>query len=246
MEPAVYHRMAELEADHWWFVGRRRVLHPLLRRITGHRSSASILDAGCGTGGNLAFLARFGELSAFEFNADARRMAADRHVCPVAVGHLPDVVPDAPKQYDVITLLDVLEHLDDDTAALSALGARLTTDGAILITVPAMQALWSAHDEAHHHKRRYAKAQLRETIEAAGLRVESISHMNCFLFPLAAATILLKRLAGNRSANDAPINPALNRILLAVFGWERFLIDRNLLPFGLSLVAIARPSRASA
>ena len=132
-----------------------------------------ILEAGCGTGGNLAMLARFGRVSAFEPDGDARHAARAKSTADIRDGRLPDQVPFQPETFDLVAMLDVLEHIDDDVAGLRALCATLQRGGQVLVTVPAFPFLWSRHDELHHHKRRYRKRGLVAAAEAAGLEVLS-------------------------------------------------------------------------
>ncbi|MEM7742385.1 MAG: class I SAM-dependent methyltransferase [Pseudomonadota bacterium] len=237
MDPAVYQRMAEHEEQHWWFRGRRAVLKALLDRLD-LPPEAKVLEAGCGSGGNLPLLATYGELDAFEYDRGARQAASARRIASVVPGALPDNLPSG-GPYDLIALLDVLEHLEDDVASIKALARRLTRTGSILITVPAGPWLWSQHDDTHHHFRRYTQTGLNEVITAAGLEVQQIGKMNSLLFPLAVAQRLWLRFAkSGRDADELP-PPWLNKTLEATFKGERHLVGRVPMPFGLSLWAIA-------
>ncbi|MEM6621067.1 MAG: class I SAM-dependent methyltransferase [Pseudomonadota bacterium] len=237
MDRAVYDRMAENEAEHWWFTGRRAVLGALLDRLD-LKPSSTILEAGCGSGGNLQLLSRYGHLDAFEYDDTARAEAEAKGVTAVASGGLPnDLPPGGP--WDLIALFDVLEHIEDDCASLVALGDRLCDDGRILITVPAAQWLWSHHDEAHHHFRRYSRRSLRSVISDAGLRVLGIGNFNTLLFPLAVAQRLAQRISGSEAPADARPAQWMNASLQTVFSSERYLVGRIPLPVGLSLWAVA-------
>lgn len=239
MDRAVYDRMAEAEAEHWWFRGRRAVLQSVIETRCTLPTGARILDAGCGTGGNLEMLSKFGDLDAFEFDADARAMAAAKGVAHVAFGALPDAIDAPDGSYDLIGLFDVLEHIEDDHGSLVTLGRKLKPEGSLLISVPAMPWLWSEHDVSHHHKRRYTRSSLSRVIEAAGLDVEVISYFNTLLFPLAVAQRVGQRITLSNKPADAMPPPWLNASLGAVFAAERHLAGRVPLPFGLSLFAIA-------
>jgi SAM-dependent methyltransferase len=235
--------MGAHETEHWWFIGRRAVLDQLIRTTIALPQGARILEAGCGTGGNLAMLAGFGLLDAFELDEEARQVANARGLADVRPGVLPDGIDAEPGRYDLVALLDVLEHIDDDRAALRALGRTLTPTGRLLISVPAMPWLWSHHDEIHHHKRRYTRTTLGSVVEDAGLRVHSIGHFNTLLFPVAVAQRLLQRVTGRESTADELPPPALNAVLRTVFRVERHVVGRVPLPVGLSLYAIAGPAR---
>ena len=238
MDRAVYARMGAEEAEHWWFRGRRAVLEALITRYCDLPEQARVLEAGCGTGGNLAMLARYGQLDAFEYDADARLAAAAKGIVPVAEGALPDGVPAPDGAYDLIALFDVLEHIEDDRASLVTLGAKMAPGGRILISVPAMPWLWSSHDEIHHHFRRYTRASLGAVIDAAGLRAEKIGYFNTLLFPLAMAQRLGQRLTGHDTPADKMPAPWLNASLGAVFRAERHLAGRVPMPVGLSAYAV--------
>jgi SAM-dependent methyltransferase len=238
MERTVYDRMNELESNHWWFVGRRRIIAALIGRFLPKGGTARILEAGCGSGGNLAMLGSLGTVDAFEFDADARQHAIEKSGLDVRYGALPDDLPFEDRRYDLIGLFDVLEHVEADTASLAALAGRLSDKGVILVTVPAFPFLWSRHDERHHHFRRYTRKTLAEVAAKAGLKVRYSSYFNFFLFPAAVATRALKRLTGSETPDDSMPSGWVNAILTRVFGAERHLAGRLRLPFGLSLAAV--------
>lgn len=238
MDRAAYASLNALEGEHWWFVARRRLINHLIARHIRLPAAARILEAGCGTGGNLALLAAHGKVDALEYDAEARGIAAARGAARVAPGRLPDAIGFGDTTYDLIVLLDVLEHIDEDGATLAALKARLAPGGRILLTVPASPWLWSEHDVLHHHKRRYSSAALDSVAHEAGLQIVQRGHFNSLLFPVAAVTRLFQRVARRPAAPDGqPIGP-VNAMLREVFALERHLLGRLRLPFGLSLYAI--------
>lgn len=240
MDAAYYEQYARVEDEHWWFRARRRIVARVLDGL-GLPPDARLLEAGCGTGGNLPLLARYGTLDAFEIDDRARELAGARGVVPVRAGALPDRVPfDGP--YDAILLLDVLEHVEDDAAALAALHARLRVGGHLVLTVPAFMLLWSRHDVVNHHFRRYRRGALLARLRGAGFTVPHATYFNATLFPPIAAVRLLNRLRGVEGGSDADAlpGPALNRLLEGVFAAERFWVPQGRLPFGVSLLAVAR------
>ncbi len=240
MERRVYARMGEVEDRHWWFVARRRILAAVLERSALLAKPARVLEAGCGTGGNLGMLSRFGPVSAFEPDEAARGNALRHNRFDIRAGALPDRAPFAGERFDLVAMLDVLEHLDDDEGALRALAERLAPGGLVLVSVPAYAFLWSRHDMTHHHKRRYTRASLLAVTRAAGLEPVRAGYFNTLLFPLIVARRLLGRLLGLKGDDDALPPLWLNRLLGAVFAFERRLVGRVRLPFGVSLLMLAR------
>jgi SAM-dependent methyltransferase len=237
MERSVYDRMNDLEARHWWFAARREVIAALIER---HAQSPDtrILEAGCGSGGNLALLGRYGQVDAFEYDDIARAHACEKSGLDIRPGALPEAIPFEGKRYDLIGLFDVLEHVEADQASLAALASRLEDGGRLLVTVPALPMLWSAHDERHHHFRRYTRKSLAKAAQAAGLKVTYTSYFNMFLFPLAVAARLAKAITRSNTPDDALPPRWLNAALRRVFAAERYLVGRLRLPVGLSLVAV--------
>lgn len=240
MERIVYDRMAELDTRHWWYRARREVLAALIARAVKPPKGARILEIGCGTGHNLGMLGQFGDVDAIELDEAARDVASARLGRPVLGARLPGLegVPEA--SYDMVALLDVLEHVEQDRESLASIAKRLKPGGAILITVPAFQWMWSAHDVVNHHQRRYSKRSLRAAIADAGLKADFVGYFNSILFPLAAAARLAGRLTGNQESDDKLPPGPINAVFETLFGLERHAIAR--LPFtpGVSIAAIVR------
>lgn len=240
MELAAYHSLRDQQDRHWWFVGRRRIVAQLIRRFVPLPATARVLEAGCGYGGNLAMLETFGAVDAFEFDDAARAHAAALSRRRVTYGKLPHHIGFTGERFDLIAMLDVLEHIDDDVGSLRSLRDRLAPDGSLLLTVPAVPWLWSDHDVLHQHKRRYTRRLLRQRLDQAGFEVAGIGYFNSLLFPLALVQRLAARLTGGGAGDhDAPAEP-LNAILAAIFSAEQALLGRIPFPIGLSLFAVAR------
>ncbi len=241
MERVAYQNMADHEETHWWFAGRRAFLANLIEReFAGRAGGLSILEAGCGSGGNLALLADYGAVDAFEMDEDARARAISKGLARVLPGELPHKIPQKDGKYDLVALFDVLEHIDQHRETLEALGGKLADGGRILITVPAMPWLWSQHDIRHHHKRRYTAETLRAVIDEAGLAIGDLGYFNALLFPLALADRAFTKMTGKDRQGDDKPPEMLNQFLYSVFALERYFVGAGVhAPFGLSLYAVA-------
>jgi SAM-dependent methyltransferase len=239
MERIVYQQMAELDERHWWYRARRLVLAELIRREVGPSAGCDILELGCGTGHNFAMLGSFGKVDGLELDDEARAFSEKRLGRAVMAAPLPELAGVADRHYDLVGAFDVIEHIEDDAAALQSIAAKLKPGGKFLMTVPAHQWMWSPHDVVNHHKRRYSTRSLRRLIEASPLQLNKIGYFNSLLFPIAVAARTASKLAATRN-NDMSLPPApLNKFMEAVFGAERYLIGRVPLPPGLSLFALA-------
>jgi SAM-dependent methyltransferase len=245
MERIVYDRMAELDSRHWWYRARREILARVIERYARPPEGARILEIGCGTGHNLDMLGRFGTVDAVEMDDAAREVASARLGRPAKMAMLPGLEGVDRGVYDLVALLDVLEHVEEDRASLASIAERLKPGGRILLTVPAHPWMWSAHDVVNHHKRRYTKNGFRETLEAAGLRIELLSYFNSLLFPLAAAARLAGRVTGKEDSDDTLPPAPLNKAFEFLFGLERYAIGRMPFSPGVSLVAVVSPGASS-
>ncbi len=235
MDPELERRTLAAEDGHWWYRGRRAIVLEAARRSLGVDPRPRILDAGCGGGAVLAELARLGTAVGLEPSATSRERALARGGGEVLDGGL-EALPFADDEFDLALTLDVLEHLDDDRAALAELRRVVRPGGALVVTVPAHPRLWSRHDELNHHRRRYTRASLRAAATGGGWAVARLTHFNSLLLPAAA----LARRFDRGDGLEIPPAP-LNRALELPLGLERRAIAAGLsLPFGLSLLAELR------
>lgn len=239
MDRAVYERMAKNQAHHWWFAARREILATL---ISGLPRPQRILEVGCGTGANLEMLTRFGTVTGLELDDGARAHA--KATCPAAhilPGALPDGLPALDEgPFDLVCMFDVLEHIEDDRAALAALARHVAPQGSLLVTVPAYQWMFGAHDRAHHHHRRYSGRRLEQVARDAGYTVTRKGHFNSLLFPLAGAQRAAAALGLARGPSDEPPPPLVNEVLRWTFALERRLLDSPLCRVGLSAWVLLR------
>jgi SAM-dependent methyltransferase len=238
MDRIVYDRMAAHDSTHWWYRARRDILADYLTRYGALPKDAKILEIGCGTGHNLPMLAEFGGIDAIEIDPAAREIASERLGKPVGGAPLPEL-PGVPRaHYDLIAVLDVVEHIEDDVAALKAMADCLAPGGKILIAVPAHAWLWSAHDVVNHHHRRYSK---QSAIKTAGLKPEKLGYFNSLLFPLAAAARIAGRMTGRDDSDDSPPPKLVNALFEKIFRLERHLVGRVPMTPGVSIVTLAVP-----
>jgi SAM-dependent methyltransferase len=228
------------EDRHWWYRGRRRVLDVALDGM--HLSpDARVLDAGCGSGRNMVELRHYGQVTGIELSSTSVQAARERHVGEVFEGSVLDM-PFADDSFDLAVSLDVVEHLEDDVAALRELRRVVAPGGRLLVTVPAYQWLWSRHDVINHHHRRYSRGTLVGAAEQAGWICQSTTHFNAFLLPLAIGMRAVEFFSrnGEGSSLDLWIPPTpLNRGLQQPLNLEAGLIGRGVrIPAGLSLLAL--------
>lgn len=232
--------MLARDEDHWWFRGRRRIVNRELERLSLPRD-ARLLDAGCGSGRTLDDLSRFGRVEGLDISASAVRATYGRHhdVWLADIQHTP--LPD--RCFHVVTCLDVLEHVPDDRRALSELLRVTRPGGTIVVTVPAYPSLWSSHDVANEHFRRYRRTSLRCLAAEVGCELVRDTHFNALLLAPIALVRRARRPERRRARrSDLELTPQrLNRVLeLPLRAEARFLAAGGRLPFGLSLLLVLR------
>ena len=239
MERVVYQQMAELDDRHWWYRARRKIIAELIRRYARPHVEAQVLEIGCGTGHNLAMLAGFGHVDGLELDDEARALSEKRLGRAIMSSPLPELADVADRHYDLIGAFDVIEHIEDDSAAIASIAKKLKPGGKFVMTVPAHQWMWTAHDVVNHHKRRYSRGSLKALLERSPMKLEKIGYFNSLLFPLAIAERAASKLRDREDA-DVKLPPAaLNAVLETIFAAERHLVGRLPLTPGLSLFAIA-------
>ncbi|MBI5901335.1 MAG: class I SAM-dependent methyltransferase [Rhodocyclales bacterium] len=237
MDSEVHLRMARDQGVLWWFVARRAILRKLIG--TSVPNTATILEIGCGTGGNLPMLAEFGQVCGIESDPTARAIAASQQPkIEILSGALPDALPLGNRKFDLICLLDVLEHVEADGNALRVSRSHLAPGGRLILTVPAYQWMYGPHDVVHHHFRRYNARSVRRLAEASAFKVRYVGYFNTLVFPIAAPLRLAERLFPVLHASDSMPPPPINRLLKLAFGLERFVLPHLPMPFGLSVMAI--------
>lgn len=235
MEIETYNDLDIYEETHWWYKGRRRIIESFLQRYCP--KGARALDIGAGTGYNTLLLERYAQkVFALEPAKAAINLFKNKNVTIFRS----DLISFAsPLQFDLITLFDVLEHIEDDNAALMKIRGLVSCGGKVILTIPALPLLWSKHDEVHHHFRRYTKQTLQHVAEKAGFSITRMTYFNFYLFPV----ILIVRIAGRffgkkRDSDFRHLPPRINTFLAWVFGSEHYLLRFLNIPFGVSLICV--------
>ncbi|MBI3941446.1 MAG: class I SAM-dependent methyltransferase [Chloroflexi bacterium] len=250
MKEEIYQLTYELEQTYWWYVARRKIvtaqLAALLKAPVGSTAALPrILDYGCGTGLNLTYFAKLGEVCGVDISPTAIEFCRERGLTQVAMIGAQEELCANPfgQPFDVVTMLDVLEHIPADACRLQQIGTWLKPGGLLMVTVPAFEFLWSGEDYVSQHLRRYSGRNLARLFRQAGYEIVKLSYFNTLLFPAQVATILWKRLCSPRSmyqSNLAPLRPDLNFLLTRIMSFEALLLHRHNLPFGGSILCCAR------
>jgi len=247
MQQHTYSIMHRVEETHWWFVGRRKIIESFLKPVCvglkskkPARESLNILDVGCGTGANLEMLSQFGNAEGVDVSTEALEFCRRRGLQQVKQGAA-EALPYENNSFDLVTGLDVVEHLDDDVAGLKEMRRVLRADGRTVLFVPAFMFLWGVQDDISNHRRRYTMAGLKEAVRKAGFEIERASYVNLSFFAPILFGRLLMRATGLRPASENNITiGALNAALGKLFGAERFLLRHLNFPFGVSIICVAR------
>ena len=246
MDRIAYATFAKLEDSHFWFVSRRRIFFDLLDRELRGESALRVLEVGCGAGGMLGPLQRYGTVHGLDIDRDYVQYCAQRGFQRVLCGsgyELP--FPDA--SFDLVCLFDTIEHIPEEQLAMAEIARVLKPGGRVFFSVPAYQWLWSQNDKIAHHCRRYTACRLRLALQSAGLAVRRMSYFNAFLLPLIVPAILLQKLRErfgklpdgyNNTSVQMP--SLLNRMFTAVMSSERWFLRWLSFPVGHSLLCIAK------
>ncbi|MDQ6775801.1 MAG: class I SAM-dependent methyltransferase [Actinomycetota bacterium] len=250
MEETANRQFVELERTHFWFVGRRRIFFHLLdRELAGH-TGLTVLDVGCGAGGMLEPLSRYGDVTGVDTSAELVELCHQRGFGNVEVGSAYELPADS-GSVDLITLFDTIEHVRDDVRVLCECRRALAPGGLVFISTPAYQFLYANNDRVAHHERRYTALRLRRKLGAAGLEPVQVTYFNTLLFPAILPAVLAKKVRerfsdpGDETNLSHSLPPLVNRALAATMGGERHLLARFSMPFGHSIIAMARGPGAS-
>jgi len=248
MEEQVYQQFLELEKNHWWFQGRRRVYIGLLKAHLGNNTRGKALDLGCGLGGFLPDLHKLGyDVYAADTDLTSLKHCRERGFGNVLLSDSYSL-PFADDSFDLITLFDAIEHIEDDHRAMREVARVLKPGGKVIISVPAYAFLFANNDRVAQHYRRYNRPGVRALYQQAGLEVERNTHTNVLLFPLILPSVLIIKLLekmidreqkAGHSNLSWPIPRWLNAILYRIFASELVFSRHFDWPLGHSIAAIA-------
>lgn len=242
MDATEQDRMKRMEEEYWWHVGRRYLIRRTLEHYLGERGSIDILDVGCGSGRNLKLLEQFGTVHGVEPEGPGLEVCRAEGLTNVVAG-LADAVPFEDESFDLVTSLDVLEHLDDDEAGLREIHRVLRPNGFALITVPAYRFLWSVHDEALGHRRRYVASEIHSLLNRTGFTAVRRTYAISFALPAILAFRIAQGLfppLHERGASYVEVGAGPNWLLTQALKFESRLLGRMDLPVGASILALAR------
>ena len=236
MDEAIYEELFAVEEEHWWFRGRRAVIHALFEHARSERDGVDYLDIGCGSGRNIDEFAR-GPAIGTEFAPDAVEVARRRGVdCRQADAQ---ALPFDDARFGIVSAFDVIEHVPDDRAAFGEARRVIRPGGTMVVTVPAYQWLWSQHDETHGHKRRYTRKRLVAVAESAGWNTRFATYFNTLLLPPIALVRAFRRGEGSDTTDYSLTGRRLNELLTVPMRAEAQLIRRGVrLPAGVSIGAV--------
>ena len=251
MQQHTYAIMRRVEESHWWFVGRRQIIRSFLERLfrdlrancagQGEKGSAiNILDVGCGTGANLEMLSQFGRAQGVDVSAEALSFCQARGLEQVKLGAA-EALPYDDNSFELVTGLDVVEHLDDDLAGLKEMRRVLRPGGRALLFVPAFMFLWGVQDDISNHRRRYTLKDLKRVVREAGFEVERATYVNISFFAPILFGRLFMRATGLRPESENNITIGfLNGVLGKLLAAERSPLRYLNFPFGVSIICVAR------
>lgn len=241
-------KMANMESEYWWHIGKRHLVKALIKRHFGHKNDLNILDVGCGTGALAKFLTDFGSVTGFDMSAEAVEFCKSKGLNNVFVQDV-STLEEAKhsKKFNLIVALDFLEHVQDDILVMQKIREMLSEDGLLFVNVPAHKFLWSEHDEALEHKRRYHRLELTKKLNDAGFNIVSNSYFVTAISPL----IILYRAWGNIFGKSAYpktsyvlLPKKLNDFFVTLLKIETWVLLKTFIPFGVTLNVVARKNKS--
>lgn len=241
MNKEFYRKFFEVQKKHWWFVSKKKIVLDFIDRYVSTNDNHKILDIGCGSGLMLNALEQIGDTYGMDMSDDAINFSKEIFSGTVKKGMLPDNIPYDEEYFSLVVALDVIEHVDDDRASLTAIRSHIAEGGQAVISVPACMFLWSEHDVLNEHKRRYTLEELKGKLIDAGFTIEKISYFNTFLFPLISLVRMMNNLLKRKGASEIDLpHPAINYIVEKIFSLEKYFLRIMNFPIGVSVLAVVR------
>ena len=241
MNPELYRIFFEIQKKHWWFVTKKEIVLNLISRHFTSHAGAKVLDIGCGSGLMLNSLQDVGQTYGMDMSDEAINFSKEIFTGEVKKGSLPEQIPYEKEFFDLITALDVIEHIDRDIDSLKVIHSHLALNGKAIITVPAYMFLWSSFDELNKHKRRYTLAELNTKLVQAGFTVERISYYNSLLFPVVFIVRMFNSFFKRDGSSEIEMPSRLiNSLLKKIFGLEKYILNYINLPCGVSILAVVK------
>ena len=241
MNKEFYRKFFEVQKKHWWFVSKKKIVLDFIDRYVPTNDNHKILDIGCGSGLMLNALEQIGDTYGMDMSDDAINFSKEIFSGTVKKGMLPDNIPYDEEYFSLVVALDVIEHVDDDRASLTAIRSHIAEGGQAVISVPACMFLWSEHDVLNEHKRRYTLEELKGKLIDAGFTIEKISYFNTFLFPLISLVRMMNNLLKRKGASEIDLpHPAINYIVEKIFSLEKYFLRIMNFPIGVSVLAVIR------
>jgi ubiquinone/menaquinone biosynthesis C-methylase UbiE len=251
MNTLLYQRFYDLEKENWWFKARRKILLSFIEEQykQNQEKRLKILDLGCGTGIMLGHLALYGQVSGIDNSKEAIKFCHRRNFQNVTLADA-QKLPLKSNSFDIVTALDLLEHVKDDQKALKEMKRILRPDGYALITLPAFPSLWSSHDLFNKHYRRYTKKDILNKVKRAGLKIKRLTFFNTFLFlpsyVFRFSTGFLNRSGFLKAHTDLWGMPKfINQSLHLIFALEKPFLKYLNFPIGITLLLELNKPKAS-
>ncbi len=240
MDPSEFALHARIEDVHWWFMARRAILLDALKKYVPQHQGRTVAEIGCGTGGNLNAFREYYDVLGVDISSHAVEFARQRPGLTVHCGDFRDVLRGRWQHLDAVVLADVLEHVGEDFVFLNDIIRRLKSGACLVVTVPAHRFLWSGHDEALGHKRRYGRRELRRLWKDSAVDELFFSSFNCMLFSAIACFRLVRRDSGRQKSDLYLPAPWINAALYGIFSLDRLAMKFASLPLGTSYLAVLR------
>ena len=241
MKKEEYQRIFEQEENYWWYLGMRKISEVLLDSVT-KSSSLKILDAGCGTGGMMLFLKKFGDVSGIDISPEALKYCQKRGLKQTKKSSIEKILLNDEK-FDLVTSFDVLYHqwVKNDLLVLREFYRVLKPGGYLLLRVPAYNWLRGKHDEVIKTRHRYTKNELVQKVKLSGFKILRSSYANTILFPIAFFKRSSERfLPESKTSDIKPLPKIINNLLTRILYLEAIIITKFSFPFGLSLFVLAQ------